>query len=356
MRIFFAYPYALDRDRNYRDRLLPLFEKAGIDLTFADDHLSNKHVLEKIRDLLEDSDLVLFDLTDANPNVTLELGIAIAANLPYIVAIRQDALSKLNSDIHGWDQLRYADEGQLARILIDRVQKGRVPARSVDPKSLTVERFEPLGFGLPLLRQGGDHANIGIAIRPLLRTPIRLQDLLADQYKANRRFGEIITSIANQEQAKSYWNGGFTPRAREDYLELTATSEEGLRLYVDGSFAYYRSLPSREPVSLKPATLEELCRMSLLVAQATYLDYNVAVERVAFLATLQPTRLFLIDKSRPDFVPSGYRGEALDEGTPEELHIPKEPAVVTLSAETDGIRSCSREVERIFKTYSQRGA
>ena len=128
VRIFVAYPYALT---GYRDALSSTLQSVDIELMYADESIADDHVLRKIEDMLASCDLALFDVTNGNPNVTLELGIAIAAPHPYIVAVRKDAVGELGADIHGWDQVRYETVEELGAKLQGFIKRGRVPVRRV---------------------------------------------------------------------------------------------------------------------------------------------------------------------------------------------------------------------------------
>jgi hypothetical protein len=128
MKIFVAYPYAL---AGYRDALAKSLAAPDFELLYADEHLADDHVLRKIEDMLASCDLGLFDVTGGNPNVTLELGIAIAAPHPYVVAVQNDAVGKLGADIHGWDQLRYQTVEELGSKLRGFIDRRRVPVRRV---------------------------------------------------------------------------------------------------------------------------------------------------------------------------------------------------------------------------------
>jgi hypothetical protein len=130
VKLFVAYPYKID---GYREALAATLASENVELVYADEHLADKHVLHKIEDMLGECDLALFDVTGGNPNVTLELGIAIAAPHPYVVAVNHAALGSLGADIHGWDQLRYGTVKELGSRLADYIRKGRVPARRSPP-------------------------------------------------------------------------------------------------------------------------------------------------------------------------------------------------------------------------------
>lgn len=141
MRIFIAYPYKLT---GYREDLASALPEPEYELMYADEHLHSDHVLRKIERMLEECDLALFDVTGGNPNVTLELGIAIAAQHPYVVVIQKDAVKELNADIHGWDQLRYESVAELSETLKAYIERGRVPMRVVREDE-TTPNVSPLG-------------------------------------------------------------------------------------------------------------------------------------------------------------------------------------------------------------------
>jgi hypothetical protein len=132
MKIFVAYPYAIE---HYRAQLALSLVNPPFELVYADEHVINDHVLRKIEAMLDECDLALFDLTGANPNVNLELGIAINAKHPYVVAVHKDFAHKLNADIQGWDGIRYETVEQLGQVLRDRIEHNRVPTRQPRPQS-----------------------------------------------------------------------------------------------------------------------------------------------------------------------------------------------------------------------------
>lgn len=354
MTVFFAYPYALDKERGYRDKLVHGFRDEGILLSFADEFLSNKHVMEKIRAMMERADLIVFDLTGANPNVTLELGIAIADDHPYVVVIRNDTVGTLNSDIHGWDQLRYESEEDLIATLVSRIRQQRVPRRSIAASDQSMPQFEAINFGLPERSTEDRHVvNLGIVARPIVREPIHIADLLGNPREVNRRVAAIVSLVAAEQRAKSYFDGtGFTPREYEHYVEIFEApgNNEGLRVYRDGNVVYYRSVRAEPTVSLAPSTFEELCRATLHVARQLYLAFDLAVPSVETMATFVPTAPLRIDQARPNFRPMGYHGDELFPETPHMLHVPSLPLRVSL--DVDAILKAASEMKRVLRTHA----
>ena len=126
-KIFVAYPYALGD--GYRAALRDRFTDSGIDFLYADDRLANKHILAKIVDMMRESDVSMFDVTGNNPNVMLELGIALGLDEPGFVAINRNAIDALSADVHGWDTLRYGDFAELAEKLHGYATQGSLPSR-----------------------------------------------------------------------------------------------------------------------------------------------------------------------------------------------------------------------------------
>jgi len=192
-------------------------------------------------------------LTGANPNVTLELGIAMADNHPYVVAIRKETVGQLNSDIHGWDQLRYETERELADTLLARIKDNRVPWRSATKSAPSLDAFQAIEFGLPMKDQQEPRLNLGFVIKPISRDSMPMRGLLGKQREVNRQVSEIVARVANEQKAGSYFDGtGFTPREYESYIEIfeAPSNDEGLRIYRDGTVVYYRSLRTLSTVML----------------------------------------------------------------------------------------------------------
>lgn len=125
-----AYPYSLGIE--YRAAIERRFARTGIEFRYADDELANTHVIAKITRMMSEAGVCFFDVTDCNANVLFELGCALGAQELGFVVVRRDAVRELQSDIVGWDSLRYADHDDLATQLFDRVMKGRVPVRKRD--------------------------------------------------------------------------------------------------------------------------------------------------------------------------------------------------------------------------------
>jgi hypothetical protein len=128
MKIFIAYPYCFN-ENGYREAFANEFRDSEIALLYADERLENDHVLAKIRGMMEEADTCLFDISGNNPNVMLELGIAIGDGHPGFVAVDEEQVTNIGADVVGWDQLRYKSYSDLARQVHRHLTKGAVPMR-----------------------------------------------------------------------------------------------------------------------------------------------------------------------------------------------------------------------------------
>jgi len=75
-------------------------------LWFADDYLGSKHILDKISDAIDKSDMCMFELSHlSKPNVFVELGYAIAKSKKYVLLVKKGL--EVPSDLAGLDRIEY---------------------------------------------------------------------------------------------------------------------------------------------------------------------------------------------------------------------------------------------------------
>ena len=75
-RVFVLMPFDEGFDLPYTELIRPAFEAAGYEVVRADDITNQRNILHDIVVAIHESDIVVADLTDANPNVYYELGLA----------------------------------------------------------------------------------------------------------------------------------------------------------------------------------------------------------------------------------------------------------------------------------------
>jgi hypothetical protein len=133
--VFVAYAYNIYDKRDYRGVFAQLEKSYSVKFIFADEKITNMHILQKIISYIRASDFSLFDISGWNPNVTLELGVALALSNDWYICFnpKKTDLSDVPSDIKGIDRIQYAsfsDLGEkLAALLEQRYPKvkARVP-------------------------------------------------------------------------------------------------------------------------------------------------------------------------------------------------------------------------------------
>jgi nucleoside 2-deoxyribosyltransferase len=105
-------------------------ENQRILFKFADVRITNKVIMEKVREEILNCDVGLYDVTFRNPNVMMELGVAVGAakdwNILYNPHKDQSALKRhwfdrtniqLPANLRGFEYLEYVDKSQLKKVL-----------------------------------------------------------------------------------------------------------------------------------------------------------------------------------------------------------------------------------------------
>ena len=106
--VFVLMPYSEDFDYVFDDFLQPIFanaKKAKFQVNRAKDLQNQRSILNDIVEQIDQSDLIVADLTDCNPNVFYELGLAHAFRRPAIL-ITQD-IESLPFDLQVYKTLEY---------------------------------------------------------------------------------------------------------------------------------------------------------------------------------------------------------------------------------------------------------
>ena len=113
--VFVAYAYKLYDERDYRKVYQSLERAFGVKFIFADEKITNMHILQKIISYIRGSDFSLFDISSWNPNVTLELGIALATSDDWYICFNpaQTDIKEVPSDIRGLDRIQYESFSEL---------------------------------------------------------------------------------------------------------------------------------------------------------------------------------------------------------------------------------------------------
>jgi predicted nucleotide-binding protein len=132
--IFVAYSYSLygrNNDNYYRHCFENLEKKFRVKFVSADEQITSQHILQKIVYQIKESDFGIYDITSWNPNVTLELGLALGMNERVFLVLNPNMseITDVPSDIRGVDRLQYISfdslEHELERLLMQTVLKDK---------------------------------------------------------------------------------------------------------------------------------------------------------------------------------------------------------------------------------------
>ena len=133
--VFVAYPYSLYDKNKYRRTYERAGAEYGVSFFFADERITNMHILAKIRRQIEIADFSIFDISGWNPNVSLELGMAyVLPDVDWYICYNPDknAHRDVPSDIRGIDRIQYRDLNELERGLIVLLDQ-KYPRQPVEP-------------------------------------------------------------------------------------------------------------------------------------------------------------------------------------------------------------------------------
>jgi hypothetical protein len=129
--VFVAYSYRLYPKDDYRRVYKDLEQDYDVTFIFADEKITNMHIMKKIETLIRGSDFSIFDISAWNPNVTLELGFAMAVSDQWYIAIdpAKTEIKEVPSDLRGLDRIEYGSYSELRNKLGILIEQ-RYPRRA----------------------------------------------------------------------------------------------------------------------------------------------------------------------------------------------------------------------------------
>lgn len=102
---FVIMPFSEGFDEIYNGFLTETLREAGFEVSRAGEPLHSQNILKDITRGIKNSDLIVADLTDSNPNVLYELGLAHALNKPVILLTQN--IEALPFDINSYRTIPY---------------------------------------------------------------------------------------------------------------------------------------------------------------------------------------------------------------------------------------------------------
>jgi hypothetical protein len=187
-RIFVAYPYAFP-EQDYRRPFQALEKAFDVRFDYADQQISSSQILQKITAMIMEARFSLFDVTRWNPNVALELGIAMGANRDYYLLFNPtDALNPkagdVASDLSGFERLHYRSyhelEERLTKLLIQEFGVPRTEATPDDPAAECRVRVPLMLAKQPGLKIGeiAQELNVTTEFARIIVDPLRTAGVL----------------------------------------------------------------------------------------------------------------------------------------------------------------------------------
>ena len=135
--VFIAYPWQVYANKDeYRATYRDLEKPLSVKFVFAEDRIESGHILDKIRNMIADSNFGIYDVTAWNPNVTLEYGLATGMESSAFIAFNPDKTKAddVPTDVRGYDRLQYSSFADLKNKVATLVaQELGAGPRPVDP-------------------------------------------------------------------------------------------------------------------------------------------------------------------------------------------------------------------------------
>jgi hypothetical protein len=185
-RCFVLMPFEDPFTDVYTRGIEPAARDAGFECTRADSALEPKSIIREIVQGVFNADAIVADLTDANPNVFYELGVAHAIDNKTVM-IARNPVSRLPFDLKSYRVIGYDHtfEGIDTKLKAKLQQAFSGLVRARESPSNPVQDFRPVAYTVPLIGQ----AQLEAEIRELKGEVARLE-------KEERR-RQIITLIAS---------------------------------------------------------------------------------------------------------------------------------------------------------------
>ena len=175
--VFVAYPYNIYPDADYRRVYRSVGKDFDVRFVFADEEVSNEHIMAKILRDIRASDFSIFDISGWNANVTLELGMAYALNAPHYICYNpmHNATKDVPSNLRGFSRIQYDSLSKLEDGLVKLLDQ-QYPRES---DSLDEHTARMRGAVARLLKEEAGNQGLSIAA-------------ISERLKCNKRMARVI--------------------------------------------------------------------------------------------------------------------------------------------------------------------
>jgi hypothetical protein len=213
--VFVGHPFSFPKD-DYRRVYAEVGEEYSVDFVFADDELTNKHMLVKIESMMNRAAFSLFDITEWNPNVALELGLAYGRRLDYYILFDPTkGDTDVLADVRGIDRINYESYTQLGERLsrLMRDQFGAPAKEQKEEAQAVVDQLDGLRKRIPDILRTEPGQPVG-GIASSLGVPIDLAQTLV-----RPMIGTDLETRGVRRGTRYYLSGDAPPEEIEDELE-----------------------------------------------------------------------------------------------------------------------------------------
>lgn len=119
---FVAHKFSQQERDDLREAIEKAFKGTGLRAYYADLEVrQGKHILKKIEERILMTQFGIYDVTNSNPNVCLELGLARGAKKPYYIIRKKD--TGFPADLRGLDRIEYASYKNLTEEIKNKIVK-----------------------------------------------------------------------------------------------------------------------------------------------------------------------------------------------------------------------------------------
>ncbi len=112
---FVAHKFRQQEKEDLRKAIESAFKSRKLKPYYADEDIgeSGKHILDKIADNILETKFGIFDVTDGNSNVCLELGLAKGFGKPFYIICKSNKVKKIPSNLKGLDRIDFGSYKEL---------------------------------------------------------------------------------------------------------------------------------------------------------------------------------------------------------------------------------------------------
>lgn len=136
---FVAHEFSAQEKDDLRESIEEAFRGTGLKAYYADMEVKQEHILRRIEKRIFTTQFGIYDVTTNNPNVYLELGIAIGAKKPYYIILKKG--TKCLADLQGLDRIEYESYKHLTKEIKSKIVK------------VEVERFKEIKEGQKIIQK-----------------------------------------------------------------------------------------------------------------------------------------------------------------------------------------------------------